>query len=177
MLGFDTATEVALLGISATQAMQGLSFWAILIFPALFKAGMTLMDTIDSTLMTGAYGWALENPIRKLWYNLTITAASATIALFIGGLKALGLISDKLGLEGGLWRMVGTLNDNLDEAGFAVVGIFVVAWIASITVYRAKRYDRLEPVRWAVLGRSFSDQHARDLNGRLSRRFYAYSKL
>ncbi|RVU18449.1 HoxN/HupN/NixA family nickel/cobalt transporter [Methylobacterium oryzihabitans] len=146
-LGFDTATEVALLGISATQATQGLSFWAILIFPALFTAGMTLMDTTDSVLMTGAYGWALDNPIRKLWYNLTITAASATIALFIGGLEALGLIGDKLGLEGGLWRVVGTLNDNLGEAGFAVVGIFVLAWIASVIVYRAKGYDRLEPVR------------------------------
>ncbi|KMO34216.1 nickel transporter [Methylobacterium variabile] len=146
-LGFDTATEVALLGISATQATQGLSFWAILIFPALFTAGMTLMDTTDSVLMTGAYGWALSNPIRKLWYNLTITAASAAIALFIGGVEALGLIGDKLGLEGGLWRVVGTLNDNLGEAGFAVVGIFVVAWIASVIVYRAKGYDRLEPVR------------------------------
>lgn len=146
-LGFDTATEVALLGISATQATQGLSFWAILIFPALFTAGMTLLDTTDSVLMTGAYGWALAIPIRKLWYNLTITAASATVALFIGGLEALGLIGDKLGLTGGLWQAVSTLNDNLGEAGFAVVGIFVVAWIASVIIYRAKGYDRLEPAR------------------------------
>ncbi|KMO35657.1 HoxN/HupN/NixA family nickel/cobalt transporter [Methylobacterium aquaticum] len=146
-LGFDTATEVALLGISATQATQGLSFWAILIFPALFTAGMTLLDTTDSVLMTGAYGWALANPVRKLWYNLTITAASATVALFIGGLEALGVIGDKLGLTGGLWQAVSTLNDNLGEAGFAVVGIFVVAWIASVIIYRAKGYDRLEPAR------------------------------
>ena len=146
-LGFDTATEVALLGISATQATQGLSFWAILIFPALFTAGMTLLDTTDSVLMTGAYGWALANPVRKLWYNLTITAASATVALFIGGLEALGLIGDKLGLTGGVWQAVSTLNDNLGEAGFAVVGIFVVAWIASVIIYRAKGYDRLEPAR------------------------------
>ena len=146
-LGFDTATEVALLGISATQATQGLSFWAILIFPALFTAGMTLLDTTDSVLMTGAYGWALANPVRKLWYNLTITAASATVALFIGGLEALGLIGDKLGLTGGVWQAVSTLNDNLGEAGFAVVGIFVVAWIVSVIIYRAKGYDRLEPAR------------------------------
>ncbi len=108
-VGLRHATEVALLGISATQATQGLSFWAILIFPALFTAGMTLLDTTDSVLMTGAYGWALANPVRKLWYNLTITAASATVALFIGGLEALGLIGDKLGLTGGLWQAVSTL--------------------------------------------------------------------
>lgn len=99
-LGFDTATEVALLGISATQATQGLSFWAILIFPALFTAGMTLLDTTDSVLMTGAYGWALANPVRKLWYNLTITAASATVALFIGGLEGLRLIGEQARAHG-----------------------------------------------------------------------------
>ena len=96
-LGFDTATEIGLLGISATQAAQGMSFWTILVFPALFTAGMSLMDTTDSVLMTGAYGWAFVNPIRKLWYNLTITAASVVVALFIGGVEALGLIGDKLG--------------------------------------------------------------------------------
>ncbi|MGO4569629.1 HoxN/HupN/NixA family nickel/cobalt transporter [Rhizobium sp. 2YAF20] len=92
-----TATEIGLLGISATQAAQGMSFWVILVFPALFTAGMSLMDTTDSVLMTGAYGWAFVNPIRKLWYNLTITAASVAVAVFIGGLEALGLIADKLG--------------------------------------------------------------------------------
>src|ERR1039457_4981863 len=102
-LGFDTATEIGLLGISATQAAQGLSFWTILVFPALFTAGMSLMDTTDSVLMTGAYGWAFINPIRKLWYNLTITAASVVVALFIGGVESFGLIGDKLGLEGGFW--------------------------------------------------------------------------
>ena len=142
-LGFDTATEIGLLGISATQAAQGMSFWTILIFPALFTAGMSLMDTTDSVLMTRAYGWALVHPIRNLWYNLTITAASVVVALFIGGIEALGLIGDKLGLEGGFWRLVGDLNDNLTNFGFVVVGIFVTSWLISTLIYRAKGYDRL----------------------------------
>ena len=142
-LGFDTATEIGLLGISATQAAQGMSFWTILVFPALFTAGMSLMDTTDSVLMTGAYGWAFVNPIRKLWYNLTITAASVVVALFIGGLEACGLIGDKLGLEGSFWGIIGDLNDNLANFGYAVVGIFIASWIISTVIYRAKGYDSL----------------------------------
>ncbi len=142
-LGFDTATEIGVLGISATQAAQGMSYWTILVFPALFTAGMSLMDTTDSVLMTGAYGWAFVKPIRKLWYNLTITAASVVVAVFIGGLEALGLISDKLGLEGGIWTFVGEMNDNLANFGYAVVGIFIASWLISMIIYRAKGYDRL----------------------------------
>ena len=143
-LGFDTATEIGLLGISATQAARGMSFWTILVFPALFTAGMSLMDTTDSVLMTRAYGWAFVNPIRKLWYNLTITAASVIVALFIGGIEALGVIGDKLELEGGFWGLVGSLNDSLTNFGFAVVGIFVASWLISSIVYRVKGYDRLQ---------------------------------
>ncbi|TCR92985.1 HoxN/HupN/NixA family nickel/cobalt transporter [Rhizobium sp. BK376] len=143
-LGFDTATEIGLLGISASQAAQGVSFWTILVFPALFTAGMSLMDTTDSVLMTGAYGWALVNPIRKLWYNLTITAASVVVAVFIGGLEALGLIADKLGLEGGFWSFVGEMNGNLANFGYAVVGIFVASWIISTVIYRSRGYDSLQ---------------------------------
>lgn len=142
-LGFDTATEIGLLGISATQAAQGMSFWTILVFPALFTAGMSFMDTTDSMLMTGAYGWAFVNPIRKLWYNLTITAASVVVAFFIGGVEAFGLIGDKLGLKGGLWGVVGGLNANLANVGFAVVGTFITSWIVSALVYRAKGFDKL----------------------------------
>jgi nickel/cobalt transporter (NiCoT) family protein len=142
-LGFDTASEIGLLGISATQAAQGMSFWTILVFPALFTAGMSLMDTTDSTMMTGAYGWAHVNAVRKLWYNLTVTAASVLVALFIGGIEALGLVRDKLGFEGGLWSVVGDLNDNLANFGYAVVGIFLASWLISILVYKAKGYDRL----------------------------------
>lgn len=118
-----------------------MSFWTILVFPALFTAGMSFMDTTDSMLMTGAYGWAFVNPIRKLWYNLTMTAASVVVAFFIGGVEALGLIGDKLGLEGGFWGVVGGLNDNLANVGFAVVGIFIASWIVSALVYRTKGFD------------------------------------
>ena len=142
-LGFDTATEVGLLGISATQAAQGISPWDILVFPALFAAGMVLVDTIDSTLMVGAYGWAFVHPIRKLWYNLTITAASVIVAVLIGGVEALGLIADKLGLEGSFWEAIGDLNNSLSSFGFSVVGIFVLCWGASVIIYRAKGYERL----------------------------------
>ncbi|EJK81843.1 HoxN/HupN/NixA family nickel/cobalt transporter [Rhizobium rhizogenes] len=143
-LGFDTATEIGLLGISAAQAAQGMSFWTILVFPALFTAGMSLMDTIDSTLMTGAYGWAFVKPVRKLWYNLTITAASVVVAIFIGGIEAIGLISDKLGLEGGIWSFIGDLNDNLANFGFAIVGIFLLSWLVSTVLYKAGGYDNLQ---------------------------------
>jgi nickel/cobalt transporter (NiCoT) family protein len=145
-LGFDTATEVGLLGISATQASQGLSIWSILVFPALFTAGMTLIDTTDSILMLGAYGWAFIKPIRKLYYNLTITAVSVTVALIVGGLETLNLIGDQLGLSdgGGFWGAIGALNDNFGMLGYVIVGVFVAAWAISYVVYRVKRYDEIE---------------------------------
>lgn len=142
-LGFDTATEVGLLGISATQAAQGMSFWTILVFPALFTAGMSLMDTSDSVLMTSAYGWAFINPVRKLWYNLTITAASVAIALFVGSLEALGLIGDKLNMQGRFWDVIGGLNDNLGGVGVAVVSIFALSWIISAVLYRIIGFDQM----------------------------------
>jgi high-affinity nickel-transport protein len=145
-LGFDTATEVGLLGISATQASQGLSIWSILVFPALFTSGMTLIDTTDSILMLGAYGWAFVKPIRKLYYNLTITAVSVIVAVVVGGLETLNLIGDQLGLTdgGGIWGAIGSLNDNFGVLGYMIVGIFVVAWLISYLVYRANRYDDIE---------------------------------
>jgi nickel/cobalt transporter (NiCoT) family protein len=142
-LGFDTATEIGLLGISAAQAAQGMSFWNILVFPALFTAGMSLVDTTDSVAMVGAYGWAFLNPIRKLWYNLTITAASVVVAVFIGGVEALGLVGDKLGREGRFWGIVGGLNDNLTDFGFAVVGVFITSWVVSTIIYRIRGYADL----------------------------------
>jgi high-affinity nickel-transport protein len=102
---------------------------------------MSLVDTTDSTVMVGAYGWAFLHPIRKLWYNLTITAASVMAAVFIGGIEALGLIGEKMGLEGGLWRLVGGLNHNLTNFGFTIVGVFVASWVVSTIIYRAKGYD------------------------------------
>jgi len=146
-LGFDTATEIGLLGISATQAAAGMSFWSIMVFPALFTAGMVLMDTTDSVAMVGAYGWAFVNPIRKLWYNLTITAASVAVAVFIGGVEALGTLSDQLSLSGGIWDVIGALNGNLTSFGYAVVGVFLLSWLVSTLIYRANRYDELPTTR------------------------------
>ena len=145
-LGFDTATEVGVLGISATQAAQGMSIWSILVFPALFTAGMSLMDTTDGVLMLGAYGWAFMKPIRKLYYNLTITAVSVIVALVVGGLEVLNLIGDRLGLTeaGGFWGAIGAINDNFGILGYIIVGIFVLGWLISFLVYRAKRYDEIE---------------------------------
>jgi nickel/cobalt transporter (NiCoT) family protein len=145
-LGFDTATEVGLLGISATQASQGLSIWSILVFPALFTAGMTLMDTTDSVLMLGAYGWAFVKPIRKLYYNLTITAVSVIVAVIVGGLETLNLIGGQLGLTdgGGFWGMIGDLSDNFGVLGYVIVGVFVAAWAISYVVYRVAGYDEIE---------------------------------
>jgi len=147
-LGFDTATEVGLLGISATQAAQGISIWSILVFPALFTAGMSLMDTSDSILMLGAYGWAFVKPIRKLYYNLTITAVSVVVAMVVGGLEALNLIGDQFGLTegGGFWGAIGAINDNFGALGYIIVGIFLVSWLISFIVYRAKGYDKIEVV-------------------------------
>jgi len=145
-LGFDTATEVGLLGISATQASQGLPIWSILVFPALFTVGMSLMDTGDSILMLGAYGWAFVKPIRKLYYNLTITAVSVLVAMVVGGLEILNLIFDHLGLtnRGGFWGIIGAINDNFGTLGYAIVAVFVLSWLVSFLVYRAKGYDEME---------------------------------
>ena len=141
-LGFDTATEIGVLGISAAGAAQGLSIWAILIFPALFAAGMTLIDTTDTVLMVGAYGWAFVNPVRKLYYNMTITFVSVLVALAVGGIEALGLIGSRLGFAGGIWGAVAALNRNFTALGFVIIGIFVVSWALSIAVYRLRGYDR-----------------------------------
>jgi high-affinity nickel-transport protein len=145
-LGFDTATEVGLLGISATQASQGLSIWSIMVFPALFTAGMTLIDATDSILMLGAYGWAFVKPIRKLYYNLTITAVSVVVAVVVGGLEALNLIGDRLGLSdgGGFWGAIGSLNDDFGVLGYVIVGIFIGAWLISYLIYRINGYDEIE---------------------------------
>jgi high-affinity nickel-transport protein len=122
-----------------------MSPWQTLAFPALFTAGMALVDTTDSILMVGAYGWAFVQPLRKLWYNLTITAASVVVALLIGGIEALGLLADRFRLEGGVWSVVSGLNEDLTNLRFAVVGIFVAAWGVSAVVYRWKGYDRVAP--------------------------------
>jgi nickel/cobalt transporter (NiCoT) family protein len=141
-LGFDTATEITLFTVAGSQASDGMSFGTVMIFPALFAAGMTLVDTSDSVLMVGAYGWAFLNPIRKIWYNLTITAISALVAMLIGGIEALGLLASKLELAGGFWDTVSRLNSGLAGFGYVVIAIFVASWIVSLLIYR-----------WSGLGR------------------------
>jgi nickel/cobalt transporter (NiCoT) family protein len=141
-LGFDTATEISLFTVAASQASGGMTFGTVMIFPALFMAGMTLVDTTDSVLMVGAYGWAFLNPIRKIWYNLTITAISVVVALMIGGIEALGLIAGKLGLEGSFWSLVGDLNHGLANFGYLVVGVFIASWATSYLIYRWQRLDQ-----------------------------------
>ncbi|TDT50842.1 high-affinity nickel-transport protein [Enterobacter sp. AG5470] len=142
-LGFDTATEIGVLGISAAGASSGMSVWSILVFPALFTSGMALIDTLDNIIMVGAYGWAFNKPQRKLYYNMTITGTSVIVALFIGGTEAMGLLMDKLDLHGGIWEFVGLMNDNLGNAGFFVVGLFILCWLISILNYKWKGYDAL----------------------------------
>jgi high-affinity nickel-transport protein len=142
-LGFDTATEIGLLSIAGSEAVNGLSPWHMLVFPTLFTAGMALVDTADSALMVGAYGWAFVKPIRKLWYNLTITAVSVAVALLIGGIEAASVISERLGLSGGIFGWISTVNRDLADFGFVIVGIFIGAWILSATIYWLKGYDRI----------------------------------
>jgi high-affinity nickel-transport protein len=144
-LGFDTASEIGLIGISAMQVAKGMPIWSMLVFPALFTSGMALVDTTDGVLMVGAYGWAFANPIRKLWYNLTVTAVSVVVALLIGGIEALGLVSDRLDLDGPFWTAVRDLNGSLGGAGFVVIAAFVLCWVVSALVYRWKRLDELAP--------------------------------
>jgi nickel/cobalt transporter (NiCoT) family protein len=146
-LGFDTATEIALLGISANQAAQGLSPWAIMVFPVLFSAGMSLVDTLDGHLMLGAYGWAYLKPIRKIYYNMTITLVSVLVAVVIGSIEALGLIAGQLKLQGPVWDAIGTLNDHFGTLGYIIIGIFVLSWAASVLIYKAKGFDALEVKR------------------------------
>lgn len=142
-LGFDTATEVGLLGIAAVQAQKGLPVFDILIFPLLFTAGMSLLDTTDGILMLGAYGWAFVKPLRKLYYNMVITLVSVLVALFIGGIEVLNIFSAQMKLSGGLRQAADAMNGNFGMLGFVIVGIFIVTWIGSTVVYKLKGYDNV----------------------------------
>jgi len=143
-LGFDTASEIGLLGISAAEAAKGLSLGAILVFPVLFAAGMSLIDTTDNILMLGAYGWAFVKPVRKLYYNITITSVSVLVALVVGGIEALGLLATHFQFTGWFWSGVARLNDNFGTLGYFIVGLFALSWIVSIAFYKWRRFDELE---------------------------------
>jgi high-affinity nickel-transport protein len=143
-LGFDTATEIGLLGISAAEASRGLPLGSILVFPILFAAGMSLIDTTDNILMLGAYGWAFIKPVRKLYYNLTITFVSVVVALVVGGIEALGLLADQLHLGGSFFAAILRLNSSFGTLGYLIVGLFALSWIVSIAIYKWRRFDDLE---------------------------------
>ena len=143
-LGFDTATEVGLLGISATAATQGLPIWSILIFPLLFTAGMCLVDTADGILMVGAYGWAFVHPVRKLYYNITITSVSVLIALLVGGIEILSVIGDRFDLHGRFWDGIASLGNHFGAIGLFIIAVFVASWAISIFAYRFMGYHKLE---------------------------------
>ncbi len=145
-LGFDISTEIAVLGIAAAGALKGISIWNIMIFPALFTVGMVLVDTTDGVLMQGAYQWAFVTPVRKLYYNLIITGVSVMVALVVAGIEALGLLGNKLSLQGYFWNFINRLNDDFNFIGFFIIGIFIMAWLFSILAYRLKRYDDLQSI-------------------------------
>jgi nickel/cobalt transporter (NiCoT) family protein len=134
-LGFDTATEVALLATTALLASQHLPFYAILCLPILFTAGMCLMDTLDGIFMNFAYSWAFFNPVRKVFYNLAITGLSVAICLFIGTIEVLGLLRTEInGLNSGFWNWMAGFDIN--KAGFVIVGMFIVTWAAALAFWR-----------------------------------------
>jgi high-affinity nickel-transport protein len=132
-LGFDTATEIALLAAAGAAAAGGLPWYAILCLPILFAAGMTLLDTIDGAFMNFAYGWAFSRPVRKIFYNITVTGLSVAVALVIGTIELLSVFADKLSLTGGLWDFVSDLDLNL--VGYVIAGLFVATWVAALSVW------------------------------------------
>ncbi|MGA7093728.1 MAG: HoxN/HupN/NixA family nickel/cobalt transporter [Candidatus Cybelea sp.] len=135
-LGFDTASEVALLGIAAVEAGKGLPVFAILLFPLLFTAGMSLIDTTDGIVMAGAYGWAFVKPMRKLYYNLVITSVSVLVAVIVGAIEAGSVVADQLQLNGGVWDAVRAANENFGMLGFIIIALFIASWLVSLGVYR-----------------------------------------
>jgi len=143
-LGFDTATEVALLVLAGGAAASGLPFYAILCLPILFAAGMSLFDTIDGAFMNFAYGWAFSKPVRKIFYNITITGLSVAVALLIGSIELLSVLADRLTLSGGVWDFVSGLD--LNVVGYVIAGLFVLTWMVALAVWR---FGRIEE-RWGA---------------------------
>ncbi len=143
-LGFDTASEVAILAISAGAAAKGLPFVAVIALPLIFAAGMSLMDTADGAFMAKAYSWAFTSPIRKVFYNLTMTSLSVFVALFIGGMELMQAVIRAFGLTGGVFGAIAGF-DLIGRAGYLIVAAFVVAWAAALLIYKARRIDE----RWS----------------------------
>src|SRR5215467_3902058 len=144
-LGFDTASEVALLAISAGAAAQGLPFGAVISLPLIFAAGMSLMDTADGAFMSNAYSWAFSSPIRKVFYNLTITALSVFVAMFVGLVELMQILIQVLHLRGGVFEVIAGF-DFIGKAGYVIVAAFIVAWVGAFAIYKWRRIDE----RWAA---------------------------
>ncbi len=138
-LGFDTATEVGILAVSARSGQAGVPFWTIMLLPALFTVGMCLVDTLDGVLMLGAYGWAFVKPVRKIYYNLCITLLSVLVAFGVGTYELLQILQVKFGLRGGFWGLMQRLN--FDNLGFIIIGTFLAGWVVSILVYKWRNYE------------------------------------
>jgi high-affinity nickel-transport protein len=133
-LGFDTATEVGLLVLAGGAAAFNLPFYAILVLPVLFAAGMCLLDTVDGVFMNAAYGWAFMKPVRKVFYNITITAVSVAVALIIGTIELVGVLADRANITSGPIAAIGAIP--LDYAGYGIVGLFVLSWVIALAVWR-----------------------------------------
>jgi len=141
-LGFDTVTEVGLLVVAGGAAAANLPWWAVLTLPILFAAGMSLLDTIDGSFMNFAYGWAFSKPIRKIYYNITITALSVAVALLIGGIEVISILTEKLGITTGVLATIGSVD--LNGVGYWIVGLFVATWAIALAVWRFGRIEQ----RW-----------------------------
>ncbi|MBV9142144.1 MAG: HoxN/HupN/NixA family nickel/cobalt transporter [Pseudonocardiales bacterium] len=155
-LGFDTATEVALLVLAAGAAALALPWYAILVLPILFAAGMSMFDTADGCFMNFAYGWAFAKPVRKVFYNITVTALSVAVALIIGTIELVSILTGQLGIDSGPLAWIGNLN--LNNVGFFIVGLFVVTWILALVVWR---FARIED-RWTARLKAVPDHAATD---------------
>ena len=145
-LGFDTASEVALLAVSAGAAANGIPFGAVIALPLIFAAGMSLMDTADGAFMAKAYSWAFASPVRKVFYNLTMTSLSVFVALFVGVVELVQVLIHALNLKGGVFSAIAGF-DLIGRAGYFIVAAFVLAWAAAFVIYKARRIDE----RWAAL--------------------------
>lgn len=141
-LGFDTASEIALIAITvAIGVSSAIPLWMVLVLPFLFTCGMVLVDTTDGIAMRAAYGWAFLKPIRKIYYNLTVTVISVAVAFAIGGVELLQVLSNELNLTGPFWSSLGKLD--FETMGFGIIGIFVVSWMVSVAYWKYKRYDEI----------------------------------
>ena len=144
-LGFETATEIALLQVSASSGAQGQSLANVIVLPVLFTAGMTLVDSADGMIMAGAFNWAFINPVRKLYYNLTITFVSVVVAVVVGGIELAGLLKDHLNPGGGwFWETIDNLNDNFGIIGAVIVCVFILIWAASAVISRIRKLGSSE---------------------------------